>query len=136
MTWQEILVTLVGIVLTALASWLVAWLTTLINTKVKDAKTRAFLNSAIEVVSRTVKVTYQTFVSNIKGTDKWTEETQKEALRRAIEAARSQLSSDIQDYIAKGGMTVDEWLRQQIEAMIYTLKAQNGKSGEGSDETA
>ena len=136
MTWQEILVTLVGIVLTALASWLVAWLTTLINTKVKDAKTRAFLNSAIEVVSRTVKVTYQTFVSNIKGTNAWTEEAKNEALQRAIEAARAQLTEEVKDYISKSGTSIDEWLRQQIEAQIYDLKAQNKGDGGASDETA
>ncbi len=135
MTWQEILVTLVGIVLTALASWLVAWLTQLINTKIKDAKARAFLSTALEVVGRTVKVTYQTFVSNIKGTEEWTEEAQKEALRRAIEAARAQLTADVQDYITKSGTSVDEWLRQQIEASIYDLKAKNKTSGGEANES-
>ena len=135
MTWQDIIVTLVGIVLTALASWLVAWLTPLINTKVKDAKARTFLNSALEVVGRTVKVTYQTFVANIKGTDKWTEETKNEALKRAIEAARVQLSEDVQAYITQNGTSIDEWLRQQIEAQIYNLKAQNSKRGGETDES-
>ena len=135
MTWQDIIVTLVGIVLTALASWLVAWLTPLINTKVKDAKARTLLNSALEVVGRTVKVTYQTFVANIKGTDKWTEETKNEALKRAIEAARVQLSEDVQAYITQNGTSIDEWLRQQIEAQIYNLKAQNSKRGGETDES-
>ena len=136
MTWQEIIVTLVGIILTGLASWLVAWLTSLINTKIKDEKLRSCFNSALEVVGRTVKVTYQTFVSNMKGTDKWTDETQKEALQMAIDAARSQLSTEIQSYIVQNGTSIDEWLRQQIEAQIYNLKAQNSKRGGETDETA
>ena len=136
MTWQEIIVTLVGIILTGLASWLVAWLTSLINTKIKDEKLRSCFNSALEVVGRTVKVTYQTFVSNMKGTDKWTDETKKEALQMAIDAARSQLSTEIQSYIVQNGTSIDEWLRQEIEAQIYNLKAQNSKRGGETDETA
>lgn len=135
MTWQEIIVTLVGIVLTALASWLVALLTPLINTKIKDTRVRSLLNSALEIVGRTVKVTYQTFVSNIKGTAAWTEETQKEALRRAIETAKSQLSAEIQAYITQSGTSIDEWLRQQIEAQIYDLKALNKADGGTNHET-
>lgn len=127
MSWQEIIITIVGAVATALASWLVAWLTSLINTKIKDEKTRACLNSALEVVTRTVKVTYQTYVANIKGTDAWTADAQKTALTLAIDAAKAQLTADVKEYIAKSGVTVDEWLRQQIEAAVYTLKAENGK---------
>ena len=136
MNWQDIIVSVVGVVLTALASWLVAWLTSLINTKIKDAKARSFLNSALEVVGRSVKVTYQTFVSNIKGTDAWTKETMDEALSRAVEAARAQLSADVQAYITQNGTSIEEWLRQQIEARIYDLKARNGKEVEAKhDET-
>lgn len=134
MNWQDIIVSVVGVVLTALASWLVAWLTSLINTKIKDAKARSFLNSALEVVGRSVKVTYQTFVSNIKGTDAWTKETMDEALSRAVEAARAQLSADVQAYITQNGTSIEEWLRQQIEARIYDLKARNGKEVEAKHD--
>ena len=88
---------------------------------------RACLNSALEVVTRTVKVTYQTVVENIKGTDKWTDEAKKEVLRNAIETAKNQLTAEVKNYILQSGLTVDEWLRQQIEAAIYSLKANSGK---------
>lgn len=127
MSWQEIIITIVGTVATALASWLVAWITSLINTKIKDEKVRACLNSALEVVTRTVKVTYQTYVANIKGTDAWTADAQKNALQLAIDAAKTQLTAEVKNYIAQSGLTVDEWLRQQIEAAIYSLKANSGK---------
>ncbi len=127
MSWQEIIITIVGTVATALASWLVAWITSLINTKIKDEKVRACLNSALEVVTRTVKVTYQTYVANIKGTDAWTADAQKNALQLAIAAAKTQLTDEVKNYIAQSGLTVDEWLRQQIEAAIYSLKANSGK---------
>lgn len=127
MSWQEIIITIVGTVATALASWLVAWITSLINTKIKDEKVRACLNSALEVVTRTVKVTYQTYVANIKGTDAWTADAQKNALQLAIDAAKTQLTDEVKNYIAQSGLTLDEWLRQQIEAAIYSLKANSGK---------
>lgn len=133
MSWQEIIITIVGTVATALASWLVAWITSLINTKIKDEKVRACLNSALEVVTRTVKVTYQTYVANIKGTDAWTADAQKNALQLAIDAAKTQLTDEVKNYIVQSGLTVDEWLRQQIEAAIYTLKATKGTAEEAGN---
>lgn len=134
MNWQEIIVTVVGAIVTALASWLVAWLTKLINTKIQDTKASAFLNSALDVVGSVVKATYQTYVSNIKGTDAWTAETQKQALMLALESARSQLTDEVKAYIEKSGLSVDEWLRQQIEATIYTLKAMSKKENKEDKE--
>ena len=66
MNWQEIVITVISAIVTALASWVVSKITTYINTKVKDTKLKGYLNSAVTVVASAVKQTYQTYVENTK----------------------------------------------------------------------
>lgn len=122
MDWQNIIITIASAVLTALASWVVTKVTTLINTKVKSGKAQTFLNTALSVVTSVVKATYQSYVEIIKGTDAWTAEAQAEALSKAVESAKTQLSTEVQAYIIQAHGSIENWLKTQIEAEIYTLK--------------
>ena len=121
MNWQEIVITVISAIVTALASWVVSKITTYINTKVKDTKLKGYLNSAVTVVGSAVKQTYQTYVENIKGTDFWTEDAQKNALAAALETTKAQLSGDVQMYIQSNFGDLDKWIITQIEAAIYVL---------------
>ena len=122
MDWQNIIITVASAALTALASWVVTKVTTLINTKVKSGKAQTFLNTALSVVTSVVKATYQTYVESIKGTDAWTEDAQAEELSKAVESAKMQLSTEVQTYINQTHGSIENWLKTQIEAEIYTLK--------------
>ena len=122
MDWQRIIFTIVSAVVTALASFVVAKVSTLINTKVKDSKARGYLNAALTLVSAVVKATYQTYVESIKGTNAWTAEAQKIALNNALETAKHQLSDELKDYIQNNFGDVDQWLINQIESTLYDLK--------------
>ena len=122
MNWQEIVITVISAIVTALASWVVSKITTYINTKVKDTKLKGYLNSAVTVVARAVKQKNQTYVENIKGTDFWTEDAQKNALAAALETTKAQLSGDVQKYIQSNFGDLDKWIITQIEAAIYDLK--------------
>lgn len=126
MNWQTILIEIAGTILSAVAVWVLAKVRTFINTKITDEKLRDLAEAATSIVSSVVKATYQTYVENIKGTEAWTKETQREALQRALAAAKAQMSEEIETYIKEHYGDVDEWLTGQIEAEIYTLKAQNG----------
>ena len=132
MEWNEIIITLISAVATTFGAVITAWLTMLINTKVQNGKAQQYLNAALSVVRNVVKATYQTFVEGLKGGEAWTKETQKEALHKALESAKNQISLEIQDFIEKNFGDLDEWLITQIEAMIYSLK---NKNKEIEDET-
>lgn len=122
MDWKQLLLEVALGVLAVLGSWVLAKVKTLINTKVKNEKARELLNAATSAVSSTVKATYQTYVENIKGTDAWTVEAQKLALAKAAEAAKAQMSAEVQAYIKENYGDVETWLTNAIEAEIYTLK--------------
>lgn len=126
MNWQQILISIVAIVLTtalaALGSWVLVKVKTLVSTKIKNQQAQAILTGAIDVVASVVKATYQTYVQAIKGSDAWTAEAQKNALQQATEAAQKQLSADAKEYIQANFGDVGAWVQNQIEATLYDLK--------------
>jgi hypothetical protein len=105
------LITFLGIKLT---SWL--------NTKIKDEKSRALLNRITEVVTRNVASTFQTFVESLKKENKFDEKSQSNALRYTKEQILKELSDETIEYISDNFKDVNSWLTTQIESTIYTLK--------------
>lgn len=122
MDWQTIILPIVSLVLTALASWGVERLVAYINEKLKDTKSAKYLNGAISVVASAVKTTYQTYVESLKHENAFTKEAQVEALNKAKEMAIMQLSASTQDYIKTNFGDINVWLQTAIEAAIYDLK--------------
>lgn len=122
MDWQDIVIEIAVIILTALGSWVLAKVKTLVNTKVKNEKARELLGAATLAVTSSVKATFQTYVESIKGTDAWTKDAQINALRMAADTAKAQMSEEVRAYIAANFGDVDAWVENSIEAEIYTLK--------------
>lgn len=68
MDWRqiltEIIISILGIVLTAVSGYVMAW----ISSKIKDEKMKRILNEALQIVSNGVDFVYQTYVEGLKGT--------------------------------------------------------------------
>lgn len=122
MDLQNIVIEIAVILLTALGSWVLAKVKTLVNTKVKNEKARELLGAATSAVTSSVKATFQTYVESIKGTDAWTKDAQINALRMAANTAKAQMSEEVRAYIAANFGDIDAWVENSIEAEIYTLK--------------
>jgi hypothetical protein len=122
MNWQEILISVVTVVLTGLATWAVTALTGWLNEKLKDKKSQRYAFAILEVVTSCVKATYQTYVEAIKGTDMWTKEAQEKALKMALESAKAQLDDELKGYITENFGGVDQYIIGLIEAILYDLK--------------
>lgn len=122
MDWQSIIIQIISLVLAALGAWVLAKVKSLINTKIKNEKARALLNSATTIVSNVVKATYQTYVESIKGTDAWTKAAQEKALQDAVTSARSQLSEEVEKYISENFGDVETWIKSLVETTLYNLK--------------
>lgn len=122
MDWQSIIIQIISLVIAALGAWVLAKVKSLINTKIKNEKARALLDSATTVVSNVVKATYQTYVESIKGTDAWTKAAQEKALQNAVTSARSQLSEEVEKYISDNFGDVETWIKSLVETTLYNLK--------------
>ena len=122
MNWSEVVISVVSIIVTALASWGVTELTRLINSKIKDANPKEMLSSAVTTVSDVVKQVYQTYVEALKGQNAFTAEAQKEALAKALETIEAVLPEKVKAYLTDNFGNMEAWLTTQIEAAIYSLK--------------
>lgn len=122
MDWQSILLSAAGVILTALATWLSQRLITWINLKLANTKSGKYLSDAIDVITRAVKVTYQTYVESLKDKDMFTKDAQLEALAKARDMVLAQLSADAKDYLAANFGDLDQWINSVIESIIYDLK--------------
>ena len=119
---KSILISIGTAVVFALISWGLTLLTTWLRTKIKNKKIAELLSSILNIVTNAVKVVYQTYVENIKGTDEWTVDAQKKALQMALEKAKKQLSKDTIKFIEDTYGNLDDYLTNLIEATLYNLK--------------
>ncbi|MBR6649029.1 MAG: hypothetical protein IKL29_06605 [Bacteroidaceae bacterium] len=122
MDWQSLLLSLLSVVLTALVGWLSERLISLINAKISNTKYAQYLKDTLDIVTRAVKATYQTYVEALKNQNMFTEEAQKEALTRAKNMVLTQLSKDSQSFIESNFGNVETWIQESIEAVLYDLK--------------
>lgn len=119
---KSILISIGTAIVFALVSWGLTLLTTWLRTKIKNKKIAELLSSILNIVTNAVKVVYQTYVENIKGTDEWTVDAQKKALQMALEEAKKQLSKDTIKFIEDTYGNLDDYLTNLIEATLYNLK--------------
>lgn len=128
MWWEPVMEAVfgaLGIGLTALIGWgissLIAWL----KTKIKNQEVVTAIEEILNVGSVAVQSTYQTYVEGIKGTDMWTKETQKEALKMSLETMKNSLSQGAKDWISKNFNSIDDYLIGIIESAINKNKSTN-----------
>lgn len=122
MDWQNLLFTIIGVVLTGLVSWLTTLLISFFNSKIKNAEVAAFLSEATRIVSDAVKVTYQTYVESLKDKNAFTKEAQEKALAMAAKTAKAQMGEKLKAYIEANYGNIDAWITSMIESVIYNLK--------------
>ena len=127
MDWQTLIIKVAIGAVCALASGLISWLLlklkTLVSSKVKNAKAKELLTAALDAIEAATKATQQTFVDNIKRTDRWTKEAQQVALTNAVNTAKAQMSDKVISYIQKDcGGDVDAWCKTQVEALLHDIK--------------
>jgi len=132
MDWQGILLSVLGTVLTALAGWISTRLISLINSKVENTKAAKCLSDAVEIVTKSVKSTYQTYVEALKDKNVFDSTSQAEALEEAKKSIMAQLPTDVETYIAKNFGDVEAWVTTSIESSIYDLKNQNKATEENA----
>lgn len=123
---NDILLNILSVVVTVVVVPLISLLGTKliqwIGTKVKDEKAAAFLSKASEIVLSAVKSVFQTYVDSLKKSGTFDAEAQKNALSKATEIIKSQLGTELTEYIKTNYGDLDEWITTQVESAINTLK--------------
>ena len=108
--------------LTALFAWLTATITNYFNNKIKDKKGAGYAVSISTIILGAVQSVFQTFVDTLKKSGKFDDNAKAEAKERALTIIRSQLTTELKNYIIENYGDLEEYLKNQVEAVIYQLK--------------
>lgn len=122
MDWQQILLAIIGIIVTSLVSWLVERVIVFINSKIQNNKNANILSNIVRIIGDAVKATYQTYAQALKDKDMFDKDAQINALNQAIDKIESKLTCDMKDFIAKNFGDANAWIKDMIESIIYDLK--------------
>lgn len=123
---NNILLNIISVIVTAiilpLISYLGLRLTTYLNNKIKDEKTKTLLTKATQIVTNAVRSVFQTYVESLKAEGKFDEHSQNVALKKAKDIVLAEFSDDIKNFISENYGDLTEWITNQIEATINLLK--------------
>ena len=123
---NNILLNIISVIVTAiilpLISYLGLRLTTYLNNKIKDEKTKTLLTKATEIVTNAVRSVFQTYVESLKAEGKFDEHSQNVALKKAKDIVQAEFGDDIKNFISENYGDLTEWITNQIEATINLLK--------------
>ena len=122
MNWNEIgtqLIIAIGSILISGAGLLVTYF---INKNKKNDKLKRLMNELNVLVQNSVNEVYQTYVDDLKKGGVFNKECQKEALTKALELMRNNMSADLSKWLNENHTNVTEYLKGLIEAQIGLLK--------------
>lgn len=112
----------VGIAVTGLVTWLtttaIAWL----NSKIKNEKVARWTTAIAQIIFNAVQTIQQTFVDTMKAAGKFDEAAAKEAKEKCVAIIKGELSEELRNYITDNFGDMEEYLMNQIEAVVYQLK--------------
>ena len=122
MNWEniltEIILGIVGIVITTLGTLVSYW----IAQKIKDDKVRKILNSINDVVKNSVLEVYQTYVEELKCKNIFDLNAQKLALAKAKELIKTNMSSEAIEWLKTNSTDIEAYIESMIETQIALLK--------------
>ena len=119
--WNTLITTLWTVVLLPILTY--------IGTEIKKTTEALKIDKYTEIlqknVSEAVKDVYQTIVCDIKNTDEWTEEKQKEVKEICKQKVLSALSNSVDSCLKKSNQDFEEYLDILIESKVYDVKKAN-----------
>lgn len=114
----QLLLGVLGTILTGLAAWGISMLTAWVNSKIKDEKMRVVVTNVSMVISAAVATTNQTFVDALKKEGKFDKEAAAKAFKITKEAVMKQLTEDVKKLIEQHYGDVEEYVMTQIEEHV------------------
>lgn len=119
--WNTLITTLWTVVLLPVITY--------IGAEIKNTTEALKIDKYTEIlqknVSEAVKDVYQTIVCDIKNTDEWTEEKQKEVKEICKQKVLSALSNSVYSCLKKSNQDFEEYLDILIESKVYDVKKTN-----------
>jgi ribosome-binding factor A len=124
---NEILANVIGAIVTLVIIPLIGLggkaLINLITEKVKNERLARALATATNIVCESVEMIAQTYVDELKAAGTFDQTKQAEAFSKALDNAKTLLSSETKQIVTETYTDLDKWLATEIEAYIQKSKA-------------
>lgn len=91
---------------------------TVLRQKTNDEYIDREIDNISDTVTQIVHYIGQTYVDEIKGTDKWDRVAQEHAMLKSKEMARAMISDESQKFIANIYGDFNKWLETKIESVV------------------
>lgn len=129
MDWNELLMTLIKVVILPAVPIVVGAVVKLCKAKTDEALTdvenetlRQALNEATDAVYAAVTYTSQVYVDTLKQNGNFSKEAQAQALKTALEKAEAMLAEDTKKLLESLYGNLEDWLTVKIEQAVREQK--------------
>lgn len=119
--FEVCIIPLLGILVTYLVSYLKTKKEE-IKASVSNETAQKYLDMIIDLVTRCVLATNQTYVESLKAQGKFDAEAQKEAFKRTYDAVLALLSEDAKQFIIEITGDLQTYLTELIESLVHENK--------------
>lgn len=119
----EILQTVIIAIVPVIAGYVAVQIKAKITSSVKNETERRYAEQIASAVSDAVLMTSQTYVDSLKKTGVFSEEAQKEAAKKALNACLAAISPTVREYISEAYGSVTAYLSTKIEAEVRAQKS-------------
>lgn len=124
MELTDIIALIIETALIPILAWGVAKLTAHLDKKIENETAEKYVNFAVDAVYTAVQQTMQTYVSALKKSGEWNEETAEIAFNNAKALALVTMGAKAQEVIAELAGDLDAWLDAKIEACTLEIKGE------------
>ena len=90
--------------------------------KIKNEKAQVVFGQVVDMIGAAVETTTNTYVKNLKASEMFDADAQKEAFRMTYETIKGQLTDEAKDIISNTYSDVDLFLTTKIEQIVEQLK--------------
>ena len=120
----DIIALIIETALIPILAWGVAKLTSHLDKKIENETAEKYVQFAVDAVYTAVQQTMQTYVSALKKSGEWNEETAEIAFNNAKALALVTMGAKAQEVIAELAGDLDAWLDAKIEACTLEIKGE------------
>lgn len=115
---NQIIEAVLGILVLVISGIVIPKIKELVSVRISDETFKSAVDEMLSVVDTTVSYIEQTMVKNLKRDGKWDSESQVEVLEEATGIIISTLSKKTYDYFNSLDQTLEDTVKQYIEANI------------------
>jgi len=93
------------------------------KTKTKNEKTKNLIEKAKNIIHSVTDATTQSFVSELKKFNKFTQEKQAEAFKKTLEESKNLLTKDLKKAVEEEYKDLNTFIGTEIESYLHTEKS-------------